>query len=95
MDMSLSELGQMVVDREAWHAAIHGVAESDTAEQLNWTELNVVSERWFKGKQTEKAVILEIIKHYDPEAHYDVTPVTTSYLISFHASNLSLQYILI
>ena len=89
MDMSLSELGQMVMDREAWRAAIHGIAESDTAEQLNWTELNVVSERWFKGKQTEKAVILEIIKHYD------VTPVTTSYLISFHASNLSLQYILI
>ena len=34
MDMSLSELGQMVMDREAWRAVIHGVAESDTAEQL-------------------------------------------------------------
>ena len=35
MDLSLSEVRELVMDREAWHATIHGISESDMTEQLN------------------------------------------------------------
>ena len=47
MDMSLSKLQELVMDRQAWHASVHGIAEFHMTEWLNWTELNIYLQHFF------------------------------------------------
>ena len=72
-DMSLGELRELVMDREAWRAAIHDVAKSQTR-LSDWTELSLIDYEWLNGifHWTDKSCALPLlclIYHLDKARH--------------------------
>ena len=90
MDVSLSEFQEMVMDREAWHAAIHGVAKSRTG-LSDWTELNWKSKT--NGKTKGQVTWSGLSGRNEPKLEADSLLASAGSLMLLHLQNTPSQWL--
>ena len=81
MDMSLSKLQELVMDREAWHAAVHGVTKSRTW-LSNWTELSCQLEMGVGNGRQEKPRGQACRQHFNPPPDFLYSCISFNYKIN-------------
>ena len=92
MDVSLSELREFVMDREAWRAAIHGVKKSQTR-LSDWTELNLLMSPWVIGCSFTWNVCSGILPNLDWIVYLFINNLQESFKYSEYKPSISYTFI--